>query len=100
MPKEETRETGARVGLAKLAVALLGLVLLAGLAAAYLFTGAGLMSKQGRLDDLRAQLAELEVPAEEPTPDAPALATDGQARTTALSAALAPMVRPGVSISI
>jgi Tfp pilus assembly protein PilN len=88
MPKEETREKGARVGLAKIAVALLGLVLLAGLAAAYLFTGAGVMSKQGKLDDLRAQLAELEVPAEEPTPDASALAGDGQARTTALSAAL------------
>jgi Tfp pilus assembly protein PilN len=89
MPKEETRETGARVGLAKIAVALLGLVLFAGLAAAYLFTGAGVMSKQGKLDDLRLQLAELEVPAEEPTPDVPALASDGQARTTALSAALA-----------
>jgi Tfp pilus assembly protein PilN len=89
MPKEETREKGAGVGLAKIAVALLGLVLLAGLAAAYLFTGAGVMSKQGKLDDLRAQLAELEVPAEEPTPDASALASDGQARTTALSAALA-----------
>jgi Tfp pilus assembly protein PilN len=89
MPKEETRDTGARVGLAKIAVALLGLVLLAALAAAYLFTGAGVMSKQGELDDLRAQLAELEVPAEAPTPGAPALASDGQARTTALSAALA-----------
>lgn len=89
MPKEETREKGARVGLAKIAVALLGLVLLAGLAAAYLFSGAGVMSKQGELDDLRAQLAELEVPAEEPTPGAPALAADGQARTTALSTALA-----------
>jgi Fimbrial assembly protein (PilN) len=89
MPKEETREKGARVGLAKIAVALLGLVLLGGLAAAYLFSGAGAMSKQGELDDLRSQLAELEVPAEEPTPGAPALASDGQARTTALSAALA-----------
>jgi Tfp pilus assembly protein PilN len=87
MPKEEVREKGARVGLAKIAVALLGLVLLAGLAAAYLFTGAGVVSKQGELDDLRAQLAELEVPAEEPTSGA--LAGEGQARTTALSAALA-----------
>jgi Fimbrial assembly protein (PilN) len=88
MPKEATREKGPRVGLAKIAVALLGLVLLAGLAAAYLFAGAGAMSKQGELDDLRAQLAELEVPSEEPTPAVPALAGEGQARTTALSAAL------------
>ena len=91
MPKEsDAREgrTGRR--LAKIAVALLGLLLLAGLAAAYLISGAGVMSKQGELDDLRAQLAELEVPAEEPTPGAPALAAEGQARTTALSTALAP----------
>lgn len=89
MPKEETREKGSRVGVAKLAIALLGLVLLAGLAAAYLFTGADVMSKQGKLDDLRTQLAELEVPSEKPTSVAPALASEGQARTTALSAALA-----------
>jgi Tfp pilus assembly protein PilN len=89
MPKEQAREKGARIGLAKIAVALLGLVLFAGLAAAYLFTGAGVMSKQGELDDLRAQLAELEVPAEEPMPAGPELAGEGQARTTALSAALA-----------
>jgi Tfp pilus assembly protein PilN len=89
MPKEETREKGTRVGLAKIAVALLGLVLLAGLAAAYLFTGAGVMSKQGEVDDLRAQLAALEVPSEVPKSEAPPLASDGQARTTALSAALA-----------
>jgi Tfp pilus assembly protein PilN len=89
MPKEETREKGGRVGLAKIAVALLGLVLFAGLAAAYLFTGAAVMTKQGELDDLRAQLAELDVASEEPTSGAPALAGQGQARTTALSAALA-----------
>lgn len=89
MPKEETREKGGRVGLAKIAVALLGLVLFAGLAAAYLFTGAAVMTKQGELDDLRAQLAELDVASEEPTSEAPALAGQGQARTTALSAALA-----------
>ena len=88
MPKEEAREKGTRLGLAKIAIALLGLVLLAGLAAAYLYAGAGVMSKQGELDDLRAKLAELEVPAEEPEA-APALAGEGQARTTALSAALA-----------
>jgi Fimbrial assembly protein (PilN) len=89
MPKEVTREKGSRVGLAKIAVALLGLVLVAGLAAAYLSAGAGVMSKQGEVDDLRAQLAELEVPSEEPASGSPALAGEGQARTTALSSALA-----------
>jgi Tfp pilus assembly protein PilN len=89
MPKEETREKSPRVALAKIALALLGLVLLAGLAAGYLYAGAGVMSKQGELDDLRAQLAELEVPSEEPMAGSQALAGEGQARTTALSAALA-----------
>ena len=89
MPKEQTREKGTRVGPAKIAVALFGLVLLAGLAAAYLYAGAGVMSKQGEVDDLRARLAELEGPVEEPKAGTPELAGEGQARTTALSAALA-----------
>ncbi|HXV56266.1 MAG TPA: PilN domain-containing protein [Gaiellaceae bacterium] len=89
MPKDEVREQGARTGVARIAVALLGLLLFAGLAAGYLLTSAGAMSKQGEVDDLRAQLAGLEVPAEEPAPGAAALVGEGAARTSALSAALA-----------
>jgi Tfp pilus assembly protein PilN len=89
MPKVETREKRPRAGLARIAVALLGLVVLAGLAAGYLYAGADLMSKQGKADDLRAQLAELDVPAQQPDAGTQALAGEEQARTTALSAALA-----------
>jgi Tfp pilus assembly protein PilN len=89
MPKEEVRDKSARVGVAKIAIALLGLLLFAGLAAGYLMTSAGVMSKQGKVDDLRAQLAGLEVPAEEPTPEASNLVGEGAARTSALSTALA-----------
>lgn len=89
MPKEEPREKGSRLGLVQVAVAVLGLLVVAGLAGGYLFLGAGVTTKQGELDDLRAQLAELEVPAEAPSGGGSAVAADGQARTAALSTALA-----------
>jgi Tfp pilus assembly protein PilN len=91
MPREEAREKkGGHAGLQQIAVALLGVLVFAGLAGGYLFTGAGVTSKQSELDDLRAQLAELEVPAEKPDQGADAEAVaEGQARTTALATALA-----------
>jgi Tfp pilus assembly protein PilN len=92
MPGDEVREKkSTRAGLPQIAVALLGVLVLAGLGGGYLFTSAGVTSKQSELDDLRAQLAELEVPAEKPG-QAPAnaeAAAEGQARTTALATALA-----------
>jgi Tfp pilus assembly protein PilN len=92
MPGEETREKkSGRAGVPQIAVTLLGVLVFAGLAGGYLFTSAGVTSKQSELDDLRAQLAELEVPAEKPgeaAVDAEAV-LEGQARTTALAAALA-----------
>ena len=89
MPKEDPREKGSRLGLAAAGVAALGVLVVAGLAGGYLFVGAGVTTKQGELDGLRAQLAELEVPAEAPSGGGSALASDGQARTAALSTALA-----------
>jgi Tfp pilus assembly protein PilN len=92
MPGDEVREKkSTRAGLPQIAVALLGVLVLAGLGGGYLFTSAGVTSKQSELDDLRAQLAELEVPAEKPgeaAVDGEAV-LEGQARTTALSTALA-----------
>ena len=92
MPGEETREKkSGRAGVPQIAVALLGVLVFAGLAGGYLFTSAGVTSKQSELDDLRAQLAELEVPAEKPG-EAPVDAEavlEGRARTTALATALA-----------
>jgi Tfp pilus assembly protein PilN len=90
MPGDEAREKkGSRAGLAQIAVALIGVLVFAGLAGGYLFTSAGVTSKQSELDDLRAQLAELDVPSETPGQEPSAAAADGQARTTALSTALA-----------
>jgi Tfp pilus assembly protein PilN len=92
MPREEARgKKGGRAAVSQIAVALVGVLVVAGLAGGYLFTSAGVTSKQSELDDLRAQLAELEVPAEKPdraAADAQA-AAEGQARTTALATALA-----------
>jgi Tfp pilus assembly protein PilN len=92
MPGEHAREKkSARAGVPQIAVALLGVLVFAGLAGGYLFTGAGVTAKQSELDDLRAQLAELEVPADKPDQGAAAAdaAAEGQARTTALATALA-----------
>ncbi|HWM13654.1 MAG TPA: PilN domain-containing protein [Gaiellaceae bacterium] len=95
MPGEDAREKkSSRAGLPQIAVALLGVLVFAGLAGGYLFTSAGVTSKQSELDDLRAQLAELEVPSEKPEPGAVGAQSvvEGQARTTALATALASRV--------
>jgi Tfp pilus assembly protein PilN len=89
MPGDEVREKTGRLALAQLLVALLGLVLVAGLGSAYIFMGARATERQGQVDDLRAQLAKLEVPAETPAaPGSSELASEGQARTAALAQAL------------
>ena len=89
LPGEEAAESRARLGLAQVLVALLGLLVVAGLGTGYLFMGARVADKQGQVDDLRVELAGLDVPAEGPSeaPD-PSLATESQARTAALAGAL------------
>jgi Tfp pilus assembly protein PilN len=89
MPKEVAREKKkGRLGLAQVLVALLGLAVVAGLASGYLFMSARATTNQGKVDDLRAKLAALEVPAEERAEANAALAGEGQTRATALAAAL------------
>ena len=90
MPTEEARErSGSRLGLAQVLVALLGILLVAGLGGATIFMGARVSDRQRQADDLRAQLADLQVPAEAPAkPHDPQLAGEGQARTVALAGAL------------
>lgn len=89
LPKEEATEKGARLGLAQVLVALLGLLVFAGLGTGYLFMSARESDKQAQVDDLRTELASLDAPSEAPTeaPDT-SLATEAEARTTALAGAL------------
>jgi hypothetical protein len=88
LPREAAREKKG-LPLAHVGVALLGLVVFAGLAGGFVFLKAGVTARTGERDDLRAQRAALEVPPE-PGPDTgeDALAGEGAPRTTALSAAL------------
>ncbi|MGH3030463.1 MAG: PilN domain-containing protein [Gaiellaceae bacterium] len=89
LPREEAAERSVRLGLAQVLVALLGLLVVAGLGTGYLFMGARVADKQAQVDDLRARVADLDVPSEAPAeaPD-PSLATEGEARTAALAGAL------------
>jgi Tfp pilus assembly protein PilN len=94
LPREESREARGRPGLVPALVALLGLVVVAGLGSGYLFFSGQAADKQAEKDDLRVQLADLDVPAEEPEPDdgGAELATEAEARTAALAAALSSRV--------
>ncbi|MGH3094130.1 MAG: PilN domain-containing protein [Gaiellaceae bacterium] len=91
LPKEEAADRGTRLGLAQVLVALLGLLVLAGLGTGYLFMSGRVADKHAQVDDLRVQLADLDVPSEAPEDegagDAP-FATDAEARTAALAGAL------------
>ena len=94
MPNESEREkTAASPAFLKIVVALVALLVLAALAGAFMLMSARANDRQAEADDLRAQLAELTAQA---TPDvdqgAGAIAGEGQARTAALSEALAARV--------
>jgi Tfp pilus assembly protein PilN len=92
LPKEDAREAGRRPSTAQLALAVLGLVLIAGLASLFLITNARVADKEREYNELRDQLAARAVPAEEPRPegegDDAALVQERQTRTTALATAL------------
>jgi Tfp pilus assembly protein PilN len=92
LPGEEAAaERRTRLGLAQVLVALLGLLVVAGLGTGYLFMSGRVADKQAQVDDLRVQLADLDVPSEAPADegadDVP-LASDAEARTSALAGAL------------
>jgi Tfp pilus assembly protein PilN len=89
LPGEEAAEKRSTLPAAHIAVALVGLLVFAGLGGGYILLNARVAQGTGERDDLRAQLAALEVPPE-PTPkkDENALAGESAPRTAALSAAL------------
>ena len=91
LPRDEATERTTRLGLAQVLVALLGLLVVAGLGTGYLFMSGRVADKQAQVDDLRVQLADLDVPSEAPADegeDEVPLASDAEARTAALAGAL------------
>jgi Tfp pilus assembly protein PilN len=94
MPKESEREKAqASPAFLKVVLALVAVLVLAGLAGAYMMMGARASERQAAADDLRAQLAEIEAEATaDQGPNTAALTVEGQARTAALSEALAARV--------
>lgn len=91
LPRDEVREKKkGGLGLAQVLVALVGLLVFAGLAGGYLLMSARVGDKQSQVDDLRAQLSAQQVPSQ-PDPQtgaAPSLAGESQPRTAALADAL------------
>jgi Tfp pilus assembly protein PilN len=94
MPKEGEREkTSTSPAFLKVVVALVAVVVLAGLAGAFMLMDGRAKEKQSAVDDVRAQLAELTAQAaSDQEPSVAELTVEGQARTAALSEALAARV--------
>jgi Tfp pilus assembly protein PilN len=93
LPKEEVRadKESKQSAIPHVVVALAGVLVFAALAAFYLSSSASVTKKAGELDDLRGDLASLQVPEkkpEQPTGGAD-IAGERSARTAALSTALA-----------
>jgi Tfp pilus assembly protein PilN len=91
MPSGADQEaTGRRPSTPQLVLAVVGLVLLAGLASYFLISNARVADKQQQVDELRGQLAGLEQPQEKPVPQATdqALVQERDGRTSALGVAL------------
>ena len=93
LPKEEVRaeKESKQSAIPHVIVALAGVLVFAALAAFYLSSSAAVTEKAGELDDLRGDLASLQVPEQQPeTPNEAAnIDSERSARTAALSTALA-----------
>ena len=93
LPKEEVRaeKESKQSAIPHVIVALAGVLVFAALAAFYLSSSAAVTKKAGELDDLRGDLASLQVPEKQPQAPAETANIDSErsARTAALSTALA-----------
>jgi Tfp pilus assembly protein PilN len=93
LPKEEVRaeKESKQSAIPHVIVALAGVLVFAALAAFYLSSSAAVTKKSGELDDLRGDLASLQVPEKQPqaSTEAPNIDSEREARTAALSTALA-----------
>ena len=89
VPRDDVREPKRARPTAQIALALVAVLLFGALGSLFLVSSASVTEKNAKRDDLRAQVAALEVPAKAPgKPEAPELASEQQARTTELAAAL------------
>jgi Tfp pilus assembly protein PilN len=89
VPTDDARESKRDRPTAQIALALVAVVLFGALGSLFLVSSASVTEKKVKRDDLRVQLAALEIPAKAPgEPEAPELASEQQARTTELAAAL------------
>jgi Tfp pilus assembly protein PilN len=92
LPKEEVRseKESKSSAIPHVIVALAGVLVFAALAAFYLSSSAAVTKKSGELDDLRGDLASLQVPEKQPQAPTEGANIDSErsARTAALSAAL------------
>jgi len=93
LPKEEVRaeKESKQSAIPHVIVALAGVLVFAALAAFYLSSSAAVAKKSGELDDLRGDLASLQVPEKQPQApsEGPNIDSERAARTAALSTALA-----------
>jgi Tfp pilus assembly protein PilN len=96
LPKESEREqTSMSPGVVRIALALVGLLVIVGLGAGYMLMSGRAKEKQARVDDLRAQLAEVTSQSADEAQDGAttaALTGEGLARTAALAEALSTRV--------
>lgn len=89
VPRDDARERNRARPTAQIALALVAVLLFGALGSLFLISSASVTEKKAKRDDLRVQVAALEVPAKAPgEPEAPELASEQQARTTELAAAL------------
>jgi Tfp pilus assembly protein PilN len=96
MPKDAASGAESkRVNPARLAIAVAALVVFALLGSMFLIANARVADKQAELNDLKGQLAALDIPAQEPAavPSDPSLIAERDARTQALSSALSSRVQ-------